>query len=397
SCSHFFQLVFPTLFLPLAAEFGYDFVQLGLLASVFFVVSSLGQASSGFVVDRIGPTPVLRFGLACFVVSGVLIGLSTNYAMLMLAAIIGGAGNSVFHPVDFSIINHRVSSRRLGHAFSTHGFTGNLGWALTPVFMTTLIHLANWRVAAFGAAGLVAVVLFLIWVGRDLLAGRNEERTTIKPKDDKEPAPTQQSVGRTLATLLVQPALWGAFFFFACTSIALSAVQNYTIPMLGDVYGIDKVMAGTTLSAYMLASALGMIAGGFLVNATPNTERTVAMSLIVAGVLLVLLASGVLISPLAMVVVGLAGSCGGVSTLSREMLVRRGTPKGATGTVCGLVYTVIDVGASLGPVGFGLMLDAGHTQGPWIGAAVAFVAASGLAMMVARSVNARTSAQTVAG
>lgn len=398
SCSHFFQLVFPTLFLSLANEFGYDFVQLGLLASMFFVISSLGQASSGFIVDRIGPTPVLRFGLACFVISGVLIGLSTNYAMLMLAAVIGGAGNSVFHPVDFSIINHRVSSRRLGHAFSTHGFTGNLGWALTPVFMTTIIHLADWRMAAFGAAGLVAAVLLLIWLGRDLLAGKNEQRPPAKQqKDDGIPDLAQQTVGRTLATLLVQPALWGAFFFFACTSIALSAVQNYTIPMLGDVYGIDKVMAGTTLSGYMLASALGMIAGGFLVNATPRTERTVALSLIAAGVLLVLLASGVLPSPLAMVVVGLAGFCAGVSTPSRDMLIRSVTPKGATGTVYGLVYSGMDVGASLGPVGFGLMLDAGHTQGPWIGAAVAFVAASGLAVMVARSVTARNGAQVVPG
>ncbi|HUH87351.1 MAG TPA: MFS transporter [Pusillimonas sp.] len=397
SCSHFFQLVFPTLFLPLAAEFGYDFVRLGLLASVFFVVSSLGQASSGFVVDRIGPTPVLRFGLACFVLSGVLIGLSNSYAMLMLAAVIGGAGNSVFHPVDFSIINHRVSSRRLGHAFSTHGFTGNLGWALTPVFMTTLIYLADWRVAAFGAAALVAAVLFLIWLGGDLLAGKNEERLADKAEPDAAPSLAEQSVGRTLATLAAQPALWGAFFFFACTSIALSAVQNYTIPMLGDVYGIDKVMAGTTLSAYMLASALGMIAGGFLVGATPNTERTVALSLIAAGGLLVLLASGVLISPLAMVVVVLAGFSAGVATPSRDMLIRRITPKGATGTVYGLVYSGMDVGASLGPVGFGLMLDAGYIQGPWIGAAVAFVAASALALMVARSVNARTAVQTAAG
>src|SRR3546814_5662581 len=101
-----------------------------------------------------------------------------------------------------------------------------------------------------------------------------------------------------------------------------------------------------------------------------------------AGVLLVVLASGVLPSPLAMVVVGLAGFCAGVSTPSRDMLIRSVTPKGATGTVYGLVYSGMDVGASLGPVGFGLMLDAGHTQGPWIGAAVAFVAASGLAGMV---------------
>lgn len=398
SCSHFFQLVFPTLFLPLAAEFGYDFVQLGLLASVFFVASSVGQASSGFIVDRIGPTPVLRFGLACFVLSGVLIGVSTNYAMLMLAAVVGGVGNSVFHPVDFSIINHRVSALRLGHAFSTHGFTGNLGWALTPVFMTTLIYLANWRVAAFGAAALVAAVLFLIWLGGDLLAGKNEDPATSQATPNAGPSLTHQPVGRTLATLMVQPALWGAFFFFACTSIALSAVQNYTIPMLGDVYDIDKVVAGTILSAYMLASALGMIAGGFLVGATPNNERTVALSLVCAGVLLVLLASGVLVSALAMVVVVLAGFSAGVATPSRDMLIRRITPKGATGTVYGLVYSGMDVGASLAPVGFGLMLDAGYRQGPWIGAAIAFMVASGLAMLVARSVNARRSpAESAAG
>ena len=76
SCSHFFQLVIPLLYLSLAAEFGYDFAQLGLLASIFFLMSSIGQASSGFVVDRVGPTPVLWFGLSCFVASGLLISVS---------------------------------------------------------------------------------------------------------------------------------------------------------------------------------------------------------------------------------------------------------------------------------------------------------------------------------
>src|SRR5690554_4496795 len=98
ACSHFFQLVFPTLFLSLAHQYGYDFAQLGLLVSTFFLVSCFGQASSGFIVDRIGPTPVLRFGLLGFVASGLLIAFSNGYAMLMLAAIIGGLGNSVFHP-----------------------------------------------------------------------------------------------------------------------------------------------------------------------------------------------------------------------------------------------------------------------------------------------------------
>lgn len=399
SCSHFFQLLLPTLFLPLANEFGYSFSELGLLASVFYLVSSLGQASSGFVVDRIGPTPVLRFGLACFVVAGVLIGLANGYVMLLLAAFIGGAGNSVFHPVDYSIINHRISAPRLGHAYSTHGLTGNLGWALTPVFMATIIHIANWRVATFSAAGLVAVVLLFVWLGRNLLSGRNQQEPSATPaataaQENQPKSLAEQTVGQTLATLVKQPALWGAFFFFVCTSIALSAVQNYTIPMLGDVYGIDKVLAGSTLSGYMVASAVGMLAGGFLVSATPKTELTVAVSLVMAGVFLVVLASGALPPTWAMVLVGLAGFSAGVATPSRDMLIRRVTPKGATGTVYGLVYSGMDVGSSLAPVGFGLMLDAGFSQGPWVGAAVAFVVAAVAAMMVARAVAGRPAMAT---
>jgi MFS family permease len=419
SCSHFFQLVIPTLYLSLAMEFGYDFAQLGGLVSAFFLVSSLGQASSGFVVDRVGPAPVLRFGLACFVVAGALIGLATGYSMLLLGAIIGGIGNSIFHPVDYSIINHRISPARLGHAFSVHGLTGSLGWALTPVFMAGLIHLWDWRTASFGAAGLIAFVLVLTWFGRALLTGENSQQyggaatdraatgsvvpAAGAPSDAMAPAApapvpsapatkngdlSTQSIGQTLATLLVQPALWGAFLFFACTSMALSAVQNYTIPMLGDVYGIDKILAGSVLSAYMLCAALGMLAGGFLVGATPKTERTVAVSLVFSGLLLVVLATGAVTPVIAMALVGLAGFCSGVSAPSRDMLIRRVTPKGAIGTVYGLVYSGMDVGASLAPVGFGLMLDFGFQQGPWLGAGVSFAAAALLALWVGRSASA---------
>ena len=393
--SHFFQLVLPTLYLSLAHEYGYDFAQLGLLASIFFLVSCLGQASSGFVVDRIGPAPVLRFGLVLFIASALLIAVSGNYFVLMLAAAIGGIGNSVFHPVDYSIINHRISPSRLGHAFSVHGLTGNLGWALTPVFMATLIHLFNWRIATFGAAALIGVVLILAWLGRDLLAGKNQAVKNLQVDAASDSLPkgagsasidlSRQSAWQTLLTLIAQPALWGAFLFFMFTSIALSAVQNFTIPMLDQVYGIDKVLASTTLSAYMLTAALGMLAGGFLVGATPNTERTVAASLVMAGVLLLVLASGAVPATFAMVLVGAAGFCSGLAAPSRDMLIRRVTPKGATGTVYGLVYSGMDVGSSLAPAVFGLMLDAHLTQAPWIGAALAFVAGAGLALWVAKA------------
>lgn len=386
ACSHFFQLVLPTLYLSLAHEYGYDFAQLGLLASIFFLLSSIGQASSGFVVDRVGAAPVLHFGLACFVVSGLLIAASNGYSMLVAAAVVGGIGNSVFHPADYSILNHRVSAARLGHGFSTHGLTGNLGWALAPLYMAAFIQLADWRTAAVAASGLVAVVLLLTWLGRGLLAGPSRDASGAVSGQRQGGG---QGVARTLQTLVAQPALWGAFLFFAFTSISLSAIQNYTIPMLGSVYGVDKVLAGSALSGYMVAAALGMAAGGFLVSSTPRSEFIVFISLLLASVFFGLLASGWLGPSLALACVALAGFCSGVAGPSRDMLIRRVAPKGATGTVYGLVYSGMDVGASLAPVGFGLMLDAGMLRGPWAGAAASFVAAALLAMAVGRAAAAR--------
>ncbi len=385
--SHFFQLVLPSLYVSLGNEFGLDFARLGLLVSTFYVVSGIGQASSGFVVDRIGARPVLWFGLTCFVLSGVLIGSANGYAMLVAAAVVGGIGNSVFHPADYSIINHRISAPRLGHAFSAHGLTGNLGWALTPVFMTSITLLADWRVAAYSAAGLVALVLLLTVLGRDLIGGpsplEGQAEAQAGKAAAKPAAKPQESVLTTLATLLSKPALWGAFLFFACTSIALSSVQNYTIPLLGQLYDLSKVAASSALSGYMVASAVGMAAGGFLVSANPRTERTVMVALILAGLTLVVLALGLVPAALAAPVVALAGFCSGVAAPSRDMLIRRVTPKGSTGSVYGLVYSGMDVGSALGPLAFGLLLDAGLRQGPWVGAGVAFAAAAFLAQWIA--------------
>ena len=379
--SHFFQLVLPSLYVSLGNAFGLDFARLGLLVSTFYVVSGIGQASSGFVVDRIGARPVLWFGLSCFVVSGLLIGSANGYAMLMAAAVVGGIGNSVFHPADYSIINHRVTAPRLGHAFSAHGLTGNLGWALTPVFMTSITLLADWRVAAYCAAGLVALVLLLAVLGRDLIGGPAAAEGDVA-KAGTRPAAAQQGVLATLATLLSAGAVGRLpVLRFHFDRAVLGAELHHSL--LGQLYDLSKVAASSALSGYMIASAVGMAAGGFLVSANPRTERTVMVALILAGLTLVVLALGLVPAALAAPVVGLAGFCSGVAAPSRDMLIRRVTPKGATGSVYGLVYSGMDVGSALGPLAFGLLLDAGLRQGPWVGAGVAFAVAALLAQWIA--------------
>ena len=135
--SHFFHLMLPPLYPWFIKEYSVSYTQVGALMSVFFVVSGAGQAFAGFLVDRWGAHHVLCLGVGMLACSGILVAAAPGFWSLFLAASVAGLGNCVFHPADFSLLNHRVSQTRLGHAFSVHGVSGNVGWALSPLVMTS--------------------------------------------------------------------------------------------------------------------------------------------------------------------------------------------------------------------------------------------------------------------
>ncbi|MGO3741038.1 MFS transporter [Kerstersia sp.] len=378
--SHFFQLVIPTLYTSLGLAFGLDFAQLGLLVSLFFVASGVGQASSGFIVDRIGARSVLWFGLGSFMTAGLLISAAPNYTVLVIAALIAGLGNSVFHPVDYAIINQRIHPTRLGHAFSLHLLTGSLGWALAPIFLSTISVAAGWRSAALCAGLLAGVVLLLCLLGRDHLGDSQTRRkqATHAAKQGVQTAPA------SLMSLLRNPVLWAAFAFFGFSSLAFSSVQNYTIPILQQVHHLTEIVASSALSGYMLASALGMLVGGFLARSNARNELIIGTALVLSGLMLVLVALNWVPGYAILLAIASAGFFSGIAGPSRDMLIRRVTPKGSVGSVYGLVYSGMDVGAALGPLAFGVMMDAGQLQGPWLAAGAAMCCSAMLAAAIAR-------------
>ena len=98
--SHFSQLILPPLFPWIKDAFALSYTQLGAVLTVFFVVSCVVQAASGFLVDKMGPRPVLFAGLALLALSGFAYAVAQAYWMLFVSAALAGVGNGVFHPVD---------------------------------------------------------------------------------------------------------------------------------------------------------------------------------------------------------------------------------------------------------------------------------------------------------
>ncbi len=369
--SHFFHMLLPPLFPALIGEFGFSYSQLGLLVSTFFLVSGIGQAVAGFVVDRIGARPVLFAALGCFVVAALAAAGAQGYAGLMLASALAGLGNSPFHPSDFTILNKRVSAPRLGHAFSVHGISGNLGWAVAPVFLIGIsAATGSWRTACLAAGVWALAVLVLLALNRDAIDDRQGAWAHERPG---AAAASQPGVDEHPLAFLKLPSVWLCFSFFFWTTAALSAIQSFAGPALAQMYGLPASATAFVVTGYMLCGAAGMVAGGFLVSRVPRLERTIAAAMAGSAALLLLVATGWLPALAAAAAASLAGLGTGLAGPSRDMLIKRAAPPGATGRVYGTVYSGLDVGFALAAPIFGWLLDHGQPHAIFAGASATLV------------------------
>jgi FSR family fosmidomycin resistance protein-like MFS transporter len=349
--SHFFHLLLPSLFPWLMADFDLSFTRAGTLTTAFFLVSGVGQALAGFAVDRFGARLVLGAGMALFSSSALALGVASGYPMLLAAALLAGAGNAVFHPADFTVLNNRVSPARLGHAFSAHGLSGNLGWAAGPVLVTGVAAAAGWRTAAFVAGAVAVAALALVMLLRGLVTGPAPARGR---QEDRAPRDSPFA-------FLGAGTVWTAFLFFFFMTMGFGALQNFAPSVLRHVYGLSLGTSASALTFYLLGSAVGIAGGGFLAARYQAHERVVAALLIAAALMALVLASGAVPGAAVSLLMAFIGFCTGTAAPSRDLLVRKTAMERfgqrSFGRVYGFVYSGFDAGLSVSPILFGRLMD----------------------------------------
>lgn len=358
--SHFHLLVMPMLFPFLKSQLGVGYVELGFALTVSAVVSGLTQAPTGYLVDHFGARRILLSGLTLGGLALILLGLHLSYASLIACAVLLGVANSVYHPADYAILAEHMDEARMGRAFSVHTFAGYLGGAVAPAIVAALVTVSG-GVGALLASGAIGLLVALLLVAMNI-----PDASAHKAKPGNANLPKQAVITPALITLTA---------LFMLLSLSVAGINNFGVVALMSGYGATYSIANVALTAFLGASAAGVLAGGFLADRTERHGH-VAAACFAANAAIVLLIALVTLPGWALTAtMATAGFLSGVIAPSRDMLVRNAAPPGAAGRAFGIVSTGFNLGGIVSPLLFGWIMD--QSAPHWVfGASVIFMVAT---------------------
>jgi FSR family fosmidomycin resistance protein-like MFS transporter len=345
--SHFYQLVLPPIFPLLTAAFGVGYVELGVVITLSSATSGIAQPLAGILVDRFGSARALIGGMALYSTMIAALGLAPDIWWMMPAALLAGFGNCVFHPADYAIMTARIDPGRLGRAFGAHTFAGNLGWVAAPIAVLALTGAFGWRAAlvSLGGAGL-AFTAYLASQRAVLSAPAAATLRTAEP----------QRVSGT-AKLYLSPPIQLCFAYFTLLAVAQIGLQTFLPSTVVAAFGVSIESANLMLTGFLLASSLGILAGGLFADRLGRPGLQIGAGLSISAALSLALALPAMTLVTLTICVSLAGFAFGATIPARDLVVRMAAPRDATGKVFGFVYSGLDLGGALAPPLFGLLLD----------------------------------------
>jgi sugar phosphate permease len=189
--------------------------------------------------------------------------------------------------------------------------------------------------------------------------------------EEGRPQAAPEKIADGNLAFLKLPSVWACFGFFLIYAVVISVIQAFAPEAARKLHGIPIGLAAACLTTYMVCSAAGMLAGGFLASDPARCERVVGTAFGSAAVLaLVLGLAGPLPHWLVPVLFGLMGFASGTAGPSRDLLVKKSTPENATGRVYGVVYSGLDIGQAIAPLIFGALMDQGRFGGVFVGLAI---------------------------
>jgi MFS transporter, FSR family, fosmidomycin resistance protein len=256
SFSHFLNDMMQSLIVAiyplLKGEFHLSFVQIGVITLTYQLCASVLQPVIGVYTDKHPKPYSLSVGMSFTLIGMVTLAFAPNYASVLAAAALIGAGSSIFHP-ESSRIARLASGGRHGLAQSIFQVGGNAGSAMGPLLAAWIIipH-GQASLAWFTLAALLAIAVLGkvgAWYKRQHIdrAGNSKSRTAVS-----SPVSARR-VAWSIGILVV--LIFSKYFYIA-------SITSYYSFYLIEKFHLSVQSAQIHLFVFLFAMALGTLFGG---------------------------------------------------------------------------------------------------------------------------------------
>ena len=355
-------------------ELGLGLLGFGVLLAVYDAAEVILKPVFGALSDRVGPKPVIVFGLLAFTLFS-FIGIFAASSMLGLALVrLGqGAAASAFSPASSAAVARIAGPGRTGKFFGRYGSWKTLGYVLGPLLGAGLIFLGGFP-ALFGFMTLMSLAA-LAWI------------TVSMPS--LAPLPKQRFTVLDLARQVVAPGFLLPVFALACATGALGVAVGF-LPQVGASLHLDSFGSMAVVSVLALCSALVQPKAGRLHDEGKLGIRSgLCSGLLLAAAGLGCLAWGTHPAFLYLAAI-LLGSGIGVATPLGFSYLAAATPGERMGRTMGSAELGRELGDAGGPLLVGAIAAAASVAaGLWVLAAVLVCAAAASLLLSTKSAMSR--------
>jgi MFS family permease len=347
--THWYPSTFYLLLPIIGKELGLSYSQIGLIMTCQYIAGAIANVPGGILVDTVGRKGVLM-ALSLFWVGFpyLLMGFSHGYLMLLACVALVGFGNSLWHPTAIPTLARRFPERK-GLVLSLHGMGGNVGDALAPLAVGSLLAVLTWRevVILNVIPGLVISMLLLVFLGSLRIAPKNasgaDETQSLRDYFRGVPALFRN---RSLVLLTTS----GAF-----RSMTQNALLTFLPLYLAYEMGFNPFWVGAGMFALQAAGFAATPIAGHLSDRMGR--RSIMMtSMLMTGVVLIFMGfAGKSHAFIAFVAV-LGFFLYAIRPVLQAWLLES-TPKNMGGTSIGILFGAQSLGASVSPLLGGMIAD----------------------------------------
>jgi FSR family fosmidomycin resistance protein-like MFS transporter len=255
--AHFGHHLLAALLTPLLPfirdEFVLDYTQVGWMVSAFTVSYGIGQLPAGWLADRIGSRAVITIGISGVALSGLLVGLSPTYIMLVIFLVLLGVTGGGYHPASAPLVSAAVEPKTRGRALGIHQIGGTASFFLAPLIAGGIATALGWR----GSFIVISIPVILFGVVFYLLLGRRGYTKKGKPEipsDHPEKPPLAGDVRRLVAFLIL------SIFSLALVISIVSFIPLFLV----DHFRVSEEVAAALLALVYSSGIWAGVLGGYL-------------------------------------------------------------------------------------------------------------------------------------